>query len=256
MSWSTHLRSAQDFVNVGDEVEAQILTMDREDRKMSLGIKQLTQDPWTDITSKYPVGSRHTGIVRNFTNFGVFVELEEGIDGLIYISDLSWTKKIKHPSEFTNIGDKLEVVVLELDVEGRKLSLGHKQIEDNPWDKYEAEFAVGTKHTGTIGEIVDKGATVEFNEDIVAFIPGRHLEKEDGSKLGKGDEADFQIIEFNKDFKRVVASHTALFKEEEAKIVKQAAKKAADSAAASAPTLGDANDALAALKKQMEKGGN
>jgi small subunit ribosomal protein S1 len=256
MSWSTHLRSAQDFVNVGDEVEAQILTMDREDRKMSLGIKQLSQDPWTDITTKYPVGSRHTGIVRNFTNFGVFVELEEGIDGLIYISDLSWTKKIKHPSEFTNIGDKLEVVVLELDVEGRKLSLGHKQIEDNPWDKYEADFAVGTKHTGTIDEIVDKGATVEFNEDIVAFIPGRHLEKEDGSKLGKGDEAEFQIIEFNKDFKRVVASHTALFKEEEAKIVKQAAKKAADSAAASAPTLGDANDALAALKKQMEKGGN
>ena len=256
MSWSTHLRSAQDFVNVGDEVEAQILTMDREDRKMSLGIKQLSQDPWTDITTKYPVGSRHTGIVRNFTNFGVFVELEEGIDGLIYISDLSWTKKIKHPSEFTNIGDKLEVVVLELDVEGRKLSLGHKQIEDNPWDKYEADFAVGTKHTGTIDEIVDKGATVEFNEDIVAFIPGRHLEKEDGSKLGKGDEAEFQIIEFNKDFKRVVASHTALFKEEEAKIVKQAAKKAADSAAASAPTLGDANDALAALKKKMEKGGN
>ncbi|MEH6656717.1 30S ribosomal protein S1 [Leeuwenhoekiella marinoflava] len=256
MSWSTHLRSAQDFVNVGDEVEAQILTMDRDDRKMSLGIKQLSQDPWTDITTKYPVGSRHTGIVRNFTNFGVFVELEEGIDGLIYISDLSWTKKIKHPSEFTNIGDKLEVVVLELDVEGRKLSLGHKQIEDNPWDKYEAEFAVGTKHTGTIGEIVDKGATVEFNEDIVAFIPGRHLEKEDGSKLGKGDEAEFQIIEFNKDFKRVVASHTALFKEEEAKIVKQAAKKAADSAAASAPTLGDANDALAALKKKMENGGN
>ena len=256
MSWSTHLRSAQDFVNVGDEVEAQILTMDRDDRKMSLGIKQLSQDPWTDITTKYPVGSRHTGIVRNFTNFGVFVELEEGIDGLIYISDLSWTKKIKHPSEFTNIGDKLEVVVLELDVEGRKLSLGHKQIEDNPWDKYEADFAVGTKHTGTIDEIVDKGATVEFNEDIVAFIPGRHLEKEDGSKLGKGDEAEFQIIEFNKDFKRVVASHTALFKEEEAKIVKQAAKKAADSAAASAPTLGDANDALAALKKKMENGGN
>ena len=256
MSWSTHLRSAQDFVNVGDEVEAQILTMDREDRKMSLGIKQLSQDPWTDITTKYPVGSRHTGIVRNFTNFGVFVELEEGIDGLIYISDLSWTKKIKHPSEFTNIGDKLEVVVLELDVEGRKLSVGHKQMEDNPWDKYEADFAVGTKHTGTIDEIVDKGATVEFNEDIVAFIPGRHLEKEDGSKLGKGDEAEFQIIEFNKDFKRVVASHTALFKEEEAKIVKQAAKKAADSAAASAPTLGDANDALAALRKKMEKGGN
>ncbi len=256
MSWSTHLRSAQDFVNVGDEVEAVILTMDRDDRKMSLGIKQLTQDPWTDITSKYPVGSRHTGIVRNFTNFGVFVELEEGIDGLIYISDLSWTKKVKHPSEFTNIGDKLEVVVLELDVEGRKLSLGHKQIEDNPWDKYEDEFAVGTKHTGTIDEVVDKGAVVKFNEDIEAFIPGRHMEKEDGSKLSKGEEVEFQIIEFNKDFKRVVASHTSLFKEEEAKIVKQAAKKAADSAAASAPTLGDANDALAELKKKMEKGGN
>ncbi|MFI8379913.1 30S ribosomal protein S1 [Leeuwenhoekiella sp. NPDC079379] len=256
MSWSTHLRSAQDFVNVGDEVEAQILTMDRDERKMSLGIKQLSQDPWTDITTKYPVGSRHAGIVRNFTNFGVFVELEEGIDGLIYISDLSWTKKIKHPSEFTNIGDKLEVVVLELDVDGRKLSLGHKQTEENPWDKYEDDFAVGTKHTGVIGDVVDKGATIEFNEDIVAFVPGRHLEKEDGSKLGKGDSAEFQIIEFNKDFKRVVASHTSLFREEEAKIVKQAAKKAADSAAASAPTLGDANDALAALKKKMEKGGN
>ena len=255
MSWSTHLRSAQDFVNVGDVVDAEILTLDREDRKMSLGIKQLSQDPWTDITSKYPVGSRHTGIVRNFTNFGVFVELEEGIDGLIYISDLSWTKKIKHPSEFTDIGAKLEVVVLELDVDGRKLSLGHKQIADNPWDKYEDDFAVGTKHTATIAELVDKGATIDFNDDINAFVPNRHLEKEDGSKLTKGEEAQFQIIEFNKDFKRVVASHTALFKEEEAKIVKQAAKKAADSAAASAPTLGDTNDALAALKKRMEKGG-
>ncbi|WP_416442281.1 30S ribosomal protein S1 [Leeuwenhoekiella sp. A16] len=252
MSWSTHLRSAQDFVNVGDEVEAVILTLDREDRKMSLGIKQLTPDPWTDITSKYPVGSRHTGIVRNFTNFGVFVELEEGIDGLIYISDLSWTKKIKHPSEFTNIGDKLEVVVLELDVEGRKLSLGHKQIEENPWDKYEDEFAVGTTHTATISDIVDKGATIDFNEDIVAFVPNRHLEKEDGKNLTKGEEAEFQIIEFNKDFKRVVASHTAVHKEEEAQIVKQAAKKAAASAAESKPTLGDANDALAALKKKME----
>ncbi|MGB5941981.1 MAG: 30S ribosomal protein S1 [Leeuwenhoekiella sp.] len=254
MSWSTHLRSAQDFVNVGDEVEAQVLTMDREDRKMSLGIKQLAPDPWTDITSKYPVGSRHVGIVRNFTNFGVFVELEEGIDGLIYISDLSWTKKIKHPSEFTEIGAKLDVVVLELDVDGRKLSLGHKQVEDNPWDKYADEFAVGSTHKGEVSEIVDKGATVEFNEDIVAFIPGRHMEMEDGSKLKKGDSVDFQIIEFNKDFKRVVASHTAIFKEEEAQIVKQAAKKAAESAAANAPTLGDANSKLAALKKQMEKG--
>ena len=254
MSWSTHLRSAQDFVKVGDEVEAVILTLDREERKMSLGVKQLTPDPWTDITSKYPVGSRHKGIVRNFTNFGVFVELEEGIDGLIYISDLSWTKKIKHPSDFTNVGDTLEVVVLELDVEGRKLSLGHKQTEENPWDKYEVEFAVGTKHTNTITDIVDKGATIEFNEDIVAFVPTRHLEKEDGKKLAKGEEAEFQIIEFNKEFKRVVASHTALFKEEEAKIVKQAAKKAAASNSEKT-TLGDI-DALADLKAKMEKGGN
>ncbi|WP_138434529.1 30S ribosomal protein S1 [Winogradskyella algicola] len=252
MSWSTHLRSAQDFVSVGDEIEAQVLTLDREDRKMSLGIKQLTPDPWTDITSKYPVGSRHTGIVRNFTNFGVFVELEEGIDGLIYISDLSWTKKIKHPSEFCNVGDKLDVVVLELDVEGRKLSLGHKQTEENPWDKYETEFAVGTSHTAAITEIVDKGATIEFNEDIVAFVPQRHLEKEDGSKLKKGEEAEFKIIEFNKEFKRVVASHTAVFREEEAKIVKQAVKKAEAQAAEAKPTLGDANDALQALKDKMD----
>ena len=252
MSWSTHLRSANDFVNVGDEVEAVILTLDREDRKMSLGIKQLTPDPWTDITTKYPVGSRHTGTVRNFTNFGVFVELEEGIDGLIYISDLSWTKKIKHPSEFCNVGDKLDVVVLELDVEGRKLSLGHKQTEENPWDKYETEFAVGTSHTAAITEIVDKGATIEFNEDIVAFVPARHLEKEDGSKLKKGEEAEFKIIEFNKEFKRVVASHTAVFREEEAKIVKQAVKKAEAQAAEAKPTLGDANDALQALKDKMD----
>ena len=254
MSWSTHLRSAQDFVKVGDVVDAQILTLDREDRKMSLGIKQLTQDPWTDITSKYPVGSRHEGVVRNFTNFGVFLELEEGIDGLIYISDLSWTKKVKHPSEFCEVGDKLEVVVLELDVEGRKLSLGHKQIEANPWDKYEAEFKMGTTHTAAITEIVEKGATIDFNEDITAFIPTRHLEKEDGTKLVKGEEAEFQIIEFNKDFKRVVASHMVIHKEEEAKIVKQQAKKAKTQSDESKPTLGDANDALAALKKKMEGG--
>ncbi|WP_426430263.1 30S ribosomal protein S1 [Winogradskyella sp. HB-48] len=252
MSWSTHLRSAQDFVSVGDEVEAQVLTLDRDDRKMSLGIKQLTPDPWTDITAKYPVGSKHTGIVRNFTNFGVFVELEEGIDGLIYISDLSWTKKIKHPSEFCNVGDKLDVVVLELDVEGRKLSLGHKQTEENPWDKYETEFAVGTSHTAAITEMVDKGATIEFNDDIVAFVPARHLEKEDGSKLNKGEEVEFKIIEFNKEFKRVVASHTAVFREEEAKIVKQAVKKAEAQAAEAKPTLGDANDALQALKDKMD----
>lgn len=252
MSWSTHLRSAQDFVAVGDEVEAVILTLDREERKMSLGIKQLTPDPWTDITSKYPLGSKHTGVVRNFTNFGVFVELEEGIDGLIYISDLSWTKKIKHPSEFCAVGDKLEVIVLELDVEGRKLSLGHKQTTDNPWDKYETEFALNTTHTGAIEEIVDKGATVKFNDDIVAFIPSRHLEKEDGSKLGKGETAEFRIIEFSKEFKRVVASHTAIFKEEEAKNVKAAAKKAAAAAAEAKPTLGDANDALQALKDKLD----
>ena len=252
MSWSTHLRSAQDFVNVGDVVKAQILTLDKEDRKMSLGIKQLSPDPWTDITSKFPVGQRHTGIVRNFTNFGVFVEMEEGIDGLIYISDLSWTKKIKHPSEFCTVGDKLDVIVLELDVDGRKLSLGHKQTKDNPWDKYEKEFALNTKHTASVLEIVDKGATVMFNDDIVAFIPTRHLEKEDGSKLKKGEESDFIIIEFSKEFKRVVASHTAVFKAEEVKNVKAASKKAAKTASESKTTIGDANEALQALKDKMD----
>ncbi|RZN81033.1 MAG: 30S ribosomal protein S1 [Winogradskyella sp.] len=252
MSWSTHLRSAQDFVSVGDEIDAVILTLDREDRKMSLGIKQLTPDPWTDITTKYPVGSKHSGIVRNFTNFGVFVELEEGIDGLIYISDLSWTKKVKHPSEFCNVGDTLDVVVLELDVEGRKLSLGHKQTTENPWDKYETEFALESVHKAAITEIVDKGATIDFNEDIVAFVPQRHLEKEDGSKLKKGEEAEFKIIEFNKEFKRVVASHTAVFRAEEAKIVKQAVRKQEAQAAEAKPTLGDANDALQALKDKMD----
>jgi small subunit ribosomal protein S1 len=257
MSWSTHLRSAQDFVKVGDIVEGVILTLDRDDRKMSLGIKQLSQDPWTDITAKYPVGSKHTGIVRNFTNFGIFVELEEGIDGLIYISDLSWTKKIKHPSEFVNVGEKLDVVVLELDVEGRKLSLGHKQTTANPWDQYEDSFAVGTIHTGEISEIVDKGATVEFGDDIVAFIPTRHLEKEDGKKLKKGESADFKVIEFNKEFKRVVASHTAIFREEEEKNVKAVTENTSTSSNSStnapAATLGDNNDVLAALKAKMEK---
>lgn len=252
MSWSTHLRSAQDFVSVGDEVEAVILTLDREERKMSLGIKQLTSDPWTDITSKYPLGSKHVGTVRNFTNFGVFVELEEGIDGLIYISDLSWTKKIKHPSEFCAVGDKLDVIVLELDVEGRKLSLGHKQTTSNPWDEYETDFALETVHTAVISEIVDKGATVEFNEDIVAFVPTRHLEKEDGTKLKQGDTAEFKIIEFNKEFKRVVASHTAVFKAEEVAQVKAAVKKAEAQAAEAKPTLGDANEALQALKDKMD----
>ena len=250
MSWSTHLRSAQDFVNIGDEVEAVILTLDRDERKMSLGIKQLTVDPWTDITAKYPVGSRHTGTVRNFTNFGVFVELEEGIDGLVYISDLSWTKKIKHPSEFCAVGDKMEVVVLELDVNTRKLALGHKQLEANPWDKYENEFGVGTIHQGTISKITDKGATVPFNEDILAFVPSRHLETESGKKLGKGDTADFKIIEFSKEFNRVVASHTAIFKEEEEKNVKEAAAQPAQQVEKS--TLGDL-DVLQELKDKMEK---
>ncbi|MBC7605429.1 MAG: 30S ribosomal protein S1 [Burkholderiales bacterium] len=253
MSWSTHLRSAQDFVKVGDVVEAVILTLDRDDRKMSLGIKQLSQDPWTDITSKYPVGSKHSGIVRNFTNFGIFVELEEGIDGLIYISDLSWTKKIKHPSEFVNVGEKLDVVVLELDVDGRKLSLGHKQTTANPWDKYEDSFAVGTVHTGEISEIVDKGATVEFGDDIVAFIPTRHLEKEDGKKLKKGESAEFKVIEFNKEFKRVVASHTAIFREEEEKNAKAVQESVSNNNNAPAATLGDNNDILADLKAKMEK---
>jgi len=261
MSWSTHLRSAQDFVKVGDTVDAVILTLDRDDRKMSLGIKQMTQDPWTGITEKYPVGSKHTGIVRNFTNFGIFVELEEGIDGLVYISDLSWTKKIKHPSEFVNVGDKLDVVVLELDVEARKLSLGHKQTLDNPWDKHEAAYAVGTVHTGTVSEIVDKGATVEFSEDVQGFVPTRHLEKEDGKKLKKGDSIEFKVIEFNKEFKRIVASHTATFREEEEKNFKAASNESSNNNVASSSnnaeksTLGDI-DALMELKARMEKGGN
>src|SRR6056300_1689221 len=254
MSWSTHLRSAQDFVNVGDEVEAVVLTLDRESRKMSLGIKQITPDPWTDITSKYPIGSKHNGLVRNFTNFGVFIELEEGIDGLVYISDLSWTKKVKHPSEVLTLGDKIDVIVLELDVEGRKLSLGHKHTKDNPWDKYEKEFALDTEHEASITEVVDKGATIHFNDDIVAFVPSRHMEKEDGNKLKKGEEAEFKIIEFSKEFKRVVASHTVTFREQEMKNVKREAKKAASSNAEKA-TLGDL-DALASLKDQMDKDKN
>ena len=249
MSWSTHLRSAQDFVKVGDDLEAVILNLDREERKMSLGIKQLSQDPWTDITIKYPLGSKHSGIVRNHTNFGVFVELEEGIDGLIYISDLSWTKKVKHPSEVVTVGQDLEVIVLELDVEGRKLSLGHKQTTDNPWEKYAKIYGEGTSHELAITEIVDKGATIVLNDDITAFVPGRHLEKQDGGKLGKGEITDFKVIEFNKDFKRVVMSHAAVYKGIEADNVKKAKRKMADNAEKS--TLGDL-DALADLKRKMD----
>jgi len=251
MSWSTHLRSAQDFVKVGDKVDAVILNLDREDRKMSLGIKQLSSDPWTDITNKYPVGSKHSGIVRNFTNFGIFVELEEGVDGLVYISDLSWTVKVKHPSELFATGDSIDVIVLELDSEARKLSLGHKQTKDNPWDVYDKTFAEGTSHNATISNSNDKGATIIFNDDIIAFVPNRHLVKEDGNKLSKGDTTDFKVIEYNKDFKRVVMSHTILFNEEEKKNVKKSLKKV-NIKESDKSTLGDL-DVLADLKKKMDK---
>ena len=253
MSWTTHLRSAGDFVKIGDEVEALVLTLDREERKISLGIKQLTPDPWADIQTKYPVGSQHVGTVRNFTNFGVFVELEEGIDGLIYISDLSWTKKIKHPSEFCAVGDKLDVVVLELDTEARRLSLGHKQLTENPWDKFETKYAEGTVHSGKATDVFDKGAQVQFEDaEVEAFAPSRLLEKEDGSKIKKGETADFKVIEFNKEFKRVVVSHTGIFRDEEKKAAKEA-KPAASSSNEEKSTLGDI-DALAELKKRMEEG--
>ena len=250
MSWSTHLRSAQDFVKVGDEVEAQILTLDREERKMSLGMKQLHPDPWTDITTKYAVGSKHTGIVRNYTNFGVFVELEEGIDGLVYISDLSWTTKVKHPSDFVKVGDNLDVQVLELDVEGRKLNLGHKQTQENPWDKYEDIYTIDSVHSGVVKEKTDKGAIVVFNEEVEAFVPNRYTEKEDGSKLTKGETLDFKVLEFSKEYRRIVASHTSIFKAQEEKNFKKAQKKMADSV--EKPTLGDANEALQALKDKMD----
>ncbi|MBU4537913.1 MAG: 30S ribosomal protein S1 [Weeksellaceae bacterium] len=253
MSWSTHLRSAGDFVKVGDEVEAEVLTLDREDRKISLGMKQLSQDPWSNIETKYPVGSKHVGTVRNFTNFGVFVELEEGIDGLIYISDLSWTKKIKHPSEFCAVGDKLDVIVLELDTAARRLSLGHKQLLENPWDKFETKYAEGTVHAGKATEVFDKGAQVQFEDaEVEAFCPSRLLEKEDGSKIKKGEDAQFKVIEFNKEFKRVVVSHTGIFRDEEKKNVKEASSKpAASSSNEEKSTLGDL-DVLAELKKKME----
>ncbi|MCK0131726.1 30S ribosomal protein S1 [Flavobacteriaceae bacterium F08102] len=250
MSWSTHLRSAQDFVKVGDEVEAVILTLDRDERKMSLGIKQLHPDPWTDITSKYPVGSTHTGIVRNYTNFGVFVELEEGIDGLVYISDLSWTTKVKHPSDFVKVGDELTVQVLELDVEGRKLNLGHKQTTENPWDAFEDQFQIDSVHTGTVTQKTDKGAIVTFGDiDVEAFVPSRHMEKEDGSKIEKGETTEFKVLEFSKEYRRLVVSHTAIFRAQEQKNIKSAKKKMDDNIEKS--TLGDIS-ALADLKNKME----
>ena len=252
MSWSTHLRSAQDFFTIGDEVTAKILTFDREERKMSLGVKQLTPDPWTDITKKYPVDSKHNGIVRNFTNFGVFVELEEGVDGLVHISDLSWTKKIRHPREFCESGKNMDVVVLELDVNNRKLSLGHKQLQDNPWDNYEVEFAVNTVHNFEVTEIVPKGATVKFNEDITAFIPSRHMLKEDNSKLEKGEKVDLKVIEFNKDSKRVVLSHTQTFKDIASKSKKSSKTVVSVDNDPPKNTLGDANEQLQELKDKMD----
>jgi small subunit ribosomal protein S1 len=265
MNWSTHLRSAGDFMKVGDTIEAVVLTLDREERKMSLGVKQLTPDPWTDITAKYPINSKHTGIVRNFTNFGVFVELEEGIDGLIHISDLSWTKKVKHPAEFTKIGAELEVMVLEIDTENRRLSLGHKQVDDNPWDTYEGIYFVGSIHDGRVSDIVDKGCEVVFEQHgVEAFCPQRQMQKEDNSLLKKGEEARFKVIDFNKDTRRVVVSHTQIHKdmEDEAKQGEEKEAKKQDAAAKKAvkniqekvekSTLGDI-DALAQLKEQMEK---
>ena len=254
MSWSTHLRSAQDFVKVGDQIEAKILTFDREERKMSLGVKQLTPDPWTDITKKYPVDSKHSGIVRNFTNFGVFVELEEGVDGLIYISDLSWTKKIKHPREFCNANENIEIVVLELDVDNRKLSLGHKQLTENPWDKYEEEFAMNSIHKSSIKEMVPKGAIVKFNDEVTGFVPLRYIVKEDGSKLEVNEEADFKVIEFNKDSKRIVLSHSQTYTKKDVESEKPVKKKKpkAKEKQETKSTLGDVNEQLKELKDKMD----
>ncbi len=261
MSWSQHLRSAQEFMHVGDEVEAVILTLDREERKMSLGIKQLKDDPWESIEDKYPIGSKHTARVRNFTNFGIFVELEEGVDGLIHISDLSWTKKVKHPSEFTQVGAEIEVIVLEIDKENRRLSLGHKQLEDNPWDAYETLYTPGSVHQGKITEIMDKGAVIVLNEGGEGFATPKHLVKEDGTQAQLGEELSFKVIEFVKDTKRIILSHSRTFEDakEEAKKAarKQRAPKKEETPAinnvAAGTTLGDI-DALAELKAKLEKG--
>ncbi|MBP5516061.1 MAG: 30S ribosomal protein S1 [Bacteroidales bacterium] len=263
MSWSQHLRSAQDFMKVGDEVEAVILTLDREQRKMSLGIKQLMPDPWLAIAEKYPVGSKHTATVRNFTNFGIFVELEEGVDGLIHISDLSWSKKIKHPAEFTKIGDKIDVVVLEVDADNRRLSLGHKQLEENPWDVYESIFTVGSVHQGTISAMNDKGATVTLPYGVEGFAPMRHLEKADKSKAKVDETLDFKVIEFSKENKKIIVSHTRVNQDGEGdtkgddseakkeRATKKTVKKINDTLEKT--TLGDL-DVLANLKEELEKG--
>ncbi len=262
MSWSQHLRSAQEFLKVGDEVEAVILTLDRDERKMSLGIKQLREDPWETIEVKYPVGSKHTAKVRNFTNFGVFVELEEGVDGLIHISDLSWTKKVKHPSEFTQVGAEIDVIVLDIDKENRRLSLGHKQLEENPWDVFEAQYTVGSVHKGKITELLEKGAVISLAENVEGFATPKHLVKEDGTQAQQGEELDFKVIEFNKDSKRIILSHSRTFEDPAREEKKAAAKKTTRAKKEEAPkienvaastTLGDI-DVLAELKAKMEKG--
>ena len=261
MSWSQHLRSAQEFLKVGEDIEAVILTLDRDERKMSLGIKQLKEDPWEAIEVKYPVGSKHTAKVRNFTNFGVFVELEEGVDGLIHISDLSWTKKVKHPSEFTQVGSQIDVVVLDIDKENRRLSLGHKQLEENPWDVFEEKYTVGSIHEGKITELLEKGAVVSLAENVEGFATPKHLVKEDGSQAQAGEVLPFKVIEFNKDSKRIILSHSRTFEDPQREEKKAAAKKARapkndtpkiENVAAST-TLGDI-DVLAELKAKMEKG--
>ena len=262
MSWSQHLRSAQEFLKVGDDVEAVILTLDRDERKMSLGIKQLKEDPWEAIEVKYPVGSKHTAKVRNFTNFGVFVELEEGVDGLIHISDLSWTKKVKHPSEFTQVGSEIDVIVLDIDKENRRLSLGHKQLEDNPWDVFEAKYTVGSIHEGKIIELLEKGAVVSLDKDVEGFATPKHLVKEDGSQAQQGETLPFKVIEFNKDSKRIILSHSRTFEDPQREEKKAAAKKTRAAKkdetpkienVAASTTLGDI-DVLAELKAKMEKG--
>ena len=263
MSWSLHLRSAQDFLKVGEEVEAVILTLDREERKMSLGIKQLKPDPWASITEKYPINSKHIAKVRNFTNFGVFVELEEGVDGLVHISDLSWTKKIKHPSEFTSIGEPLEVVVLEVDQENRRLSLGHKQLEENPWNEYENTYSVGSVHEGTVTALVEKGATITFADGVTGFCSNRNLVKEDGTTAKEGETLPFKVTEFNKGSKKITLSHTRTYeeikreeakkeareKESEANTTQKAVRKLKDNLEKT--TLGDISD-LADLKSRLE----
>ena len=263
MSWSQNLRSPQEFLKVGDEIEAEVLTLDRDERKMSLGIKQLTQDPWQNVAERYPIGSKHTAVVKNMTNFGVFVEIEEGIDGLIHISDLSWSKKVNHPNEFTKVGDTLDVVVLELDVESRKLSLGHKQLEENPWDTFETIFTLDSIHQGTVVKVTDKGAVIALPYGVEGFVPTKHMAKEDGTTIKAEETNDFKIIEFNKDAKRIVVSHARIWEEAKAEVAaeERATKKKDAKASSSAvkkvkdsvekSTLGDLG-VLAQLKEQME----